>query len=492
MMNNTMSPDLLVRTEPLSRDALESLRVNPETATCVELSAGSELYRMVTAHVAKQDACRSFDLDIGRKGKGCDDDEEDSRAATTSLGLGTFAFDVESPEADGDSDDSLEKVPKAGSKIHAVHHTLGEVVGSDCGATLMRKLVLVCADGVEPIKSFCDGLIASADATVDARFNVYKWHVQHQYWQRTETCTARPLKSVVLPKELKSKIVEDMTDFCAPSTKGWYRDHGVPYKRSYLLHGAPGAGKTSLIQALAGKFKRNVCYLSSLSHPDMSDDSLKAAVQRVPGRSLIVLEDVDALWDEDGRHKKASDKSALTFSGVLNALDGVGGSTGQVFILTTNHRERLDPALIRNGRVDVHLEFTDAKPEQMVMLFQSFYKEAKAELAEKFASRLSELLGERTVSCASLQHYFIMQRKKSAEEAAEEVKKVIEEAEAHGLFKKKDEKKEEKKEEKEEKEEEEEEKKEKDEDKEAGGASKKGASKAKKDSKEVHVHVHVE
>ena len=179
-------------------------------------------------------------------------------------------------------------------------------------------------------------------------------------------------------------------------------------------------------------YKRHVCFLSP-SHPDFTDDALKAAVQRVPKDSIIVLEDIDGVGAAHRDHKKHGEqKSALTFSGVLNALDGVGGQNGQIFILTTNHRENLDPALIRNGRVDLHVEFTDATEEQMVGLFRSFYKGADEGLATAFASELLSLLGERTVSCAALQHYFIQMRKSSAEEASKGAQKVLEEMENHG------------------------------------------------------------
>lgn len=262
--------------------------------------------------------------------------------------------------------------------------------------------------------------------------------VNHQYWRRSETVTARPIESVVLPAAIKDKIVSDLDDFVDSGTRSWYTVHGIPYKRSYLLYGSPGAGKTSLIQALAGRYRRNVCYLSP-SHPEMTDDALKAAVQRVPERSILVLEDVDSLFGSNGRVKKESDKSALTFSGVLNALDGVGGSSGQIFMLTTNCRDSLDPALIRNGRVDCHVPFSDATAEQMTDLFAQFYPDADVSLAERFSSSLTKLLEAQTpaqtVSMAALQHYFIMMRRASAEEAAKGVKKVLEEAEAHGALK---------------------------------------------------------
>merc|ERR1719240_1805175 len=130
-------------------------------------------------------------------------------------------------------------------------------------------------------------------------------------------------------------------------------------------------------------------------------------------------------------------ENSLTFSGMLNALDGVGGQHGQIFILTTNHREHLDPALIRNGRVDLHVEFTDATEEQMIGLFKSFYAAADDALATAFAKALQEKLGdERTISMAALQHYFIQQRKATAEEASAQVEKVIEEMENMGKSKK--------------------------------------------------------
>ena len=423
--NVTQKNELLLRTDNVPLSILASLNLDHEKATSATVADGSEMYNLIGSHIMESVNGRSYALDIGSatRSKCCDSDDDsddDVRVATKGLGLGTFPILFE------------------GETIYAVHQTLGEVVGTNCGPALLRSLVLVtaCDSGVELLTRFCDKLIAVADQTSDFKFNIYRWHVQYNYWRRAEVATARSVDSVVLPDELKAKIVDDIDDFCSASTREWYTSHGVPYKRSYLLHGSPGAGKTSLIQALAGKFKRNVCFFSSLSHPEMTDDNLKNAVQRVPGRSILVLEDIDALFDVDGRRKRDGDKSALTFSGVLNALDGVGGSSGQIFILTTNHRERLDPALIRNGRVDVHVKFSDATPEQMKLLFAQYYPEADKSLGEKFAVRLGDLLGERTASMAQLQHYFIMMRKQSAEKAAEEVKKVIEEMEAHGLAEK--------------------------------------------------------
>merc|ERR1712093_961903 len=66
----------------------------------------------------------------------------------------------------------------------------------------------------------------------------------------------------------------------------------------------PGAGKTSMIQALAGRFGRNLCYLSP-THPELSDDSLKSAIERVPDNAIVVLEDVDAIFGKNREKKTA-------------------------------------------------------------------------------------------------------------------------------------------------------------------------------------------
>jgi len=218
--------------------------------------------------------------------------------------------------------------------------------------------------------------------------------------------------------------MDDLDDFQSEETARWYMSHGIPYRRSYLFFGVPGSGKTSLLQAIAGRYGRNLCYCSP-TDPEMTDDALKNAVSRAPAKSLIVLEDIDALFGPD-RSKKI-EKSPLTFSGLLNALDGVGQGGGQLFVLTSNHREQLDPALIRAGRVDIHVAFDHAEFEQMEGLFKQFYPGTGDELPKKFATALTEALGERRVSMAALQHYFILCRKVSAEKAAADVELIVKE-----------------------------------------------------------------
>ncbi|KAG8462988.1 hypothetical protein KFE25_001761 [Diacronema lutheri] len=402
---------------------------DPSVMVHVEIEAGASLYAMVLAHLhdhahdeVSTPSRRIADSPSAAKGGACcagdesndsdDDDEcatsESSSAKTTtvrrptslSAGLGLFSFEY-----------------AGAAKLWALHQTIGSPVGSQCGVELYTNLVLFAeraANGLEVIQSFCDQLLRDSEMTRPGMFTIFKFNARQSTWRREARTASRPVESVVLPAETKRALVADMVDFLAPRTQRWYRKHGIPYRRSYLFHGTPGAGKTSLIQALAGEFERNLCYLNP-SHPDMTDDALKHAVERAPVSSLIVLEDIDALFSKQREAKVAQSK--LTFSGLLNALDGVGSSSGQVFILTTNFKEKLDDALIRPGRVDLHVAFTDATREQMVTLFAQFYKRAPAALADAFADAVVASLGGRDVSMASLQHFFVASRKRTAEEA---------------------------------------------------------------------------
>jgi len=202
----------------------------------------------------------------------------------------------------------------------------------------------------------------------------------------------RPIQSVILDAGIRERIVHDVKDFLG--SQQWYVDRGIPYRRGYLLYGPPGSGKSSFIQALAGDLNFGIA-LINLSERGMTDDKLADLLTKLPPRSLLLLEDADAAFrnrrqmDEDGYSG-----GTVTFSGLLNALDGVAAGEERISFLTTNHIDRLDEALIRPGRVDMTVRIGEASRYQAAEMWDRFYGDidGDGQGRQHFLERL-EMLG---------------------------------------------------------------------------------------------------
>jgi chaperone BCS1 len=228
------------------------------------------------------------------------------------------------------------------------------------------------------------------------RVHAIKW----EGWSRVATKAPRPANSVVMPEGVFEVLAEDLRTFRA--ARDWYGEMGIPWKRGYLLYGPPGNGKSSLVLALATLIGAQLYYLN-LANAEVSDESLPGLLAEVPGGSIVLIEEVDTLFEQ--REAKRVD-TKLTFGGLLNALDGPTSQEGLVVVMTTNHLERLDPALVRPGRADLRIYLGHATPEQARRLFRRFYPEAPEGLTHQAGERLAA--GE--VSMASLQEHFLRYR----------------------------------------------------------------------------------
>lgn len=222
----------------------------------------------------------------------------------------------------------------------------------------------------------------------------------------------RPLHSVVLDTGVSEKVEQDVKAFL--QRRQWYADRGIPYRRGYLLHGPPGSGKTSYIQALAGSLSYDICLLN-LSERGLGDDKLNHLLSNAPERSFILIEDVDAAFNKRVQTSEDGYQSSITFSGFLNALDGVASGEERIIFMTTNHFGKLDPALIRPGRVDLNVLVDNASPTQARTLFTRFYggtEFVQPELIERMGQQVEELTSKeistgRQISMAALQGLFI-------------------------------------------------------------------------------------
>lgn len=224
------------------------------------------------------------------------------------------------------------------------------------------------------------------------------------YWYPAGEKLKRPLDTVFIPKEHKANIMADIEWFYA--NPEWYKARGIPYHRGYLFTGAPGTGKTSFIKAICSQLDKKlaICNLNGIEN----DKDLMELMGDAPGNSIIVLEDIDACIATENRQvlsskkSKEDEKGGVTLSGVLNALDGVMTADNQIFIMTTNHPEKLDPALLRPGRVDVTLEFSDMGADMVRDMFAAYFPEHN-KISKKVAAALTV---DGPVSPAKIQSMF--------------------------------------------------------------------------------------
>ncbi|CAF0765685.1 unnamed protein product [Adineta steineri] len=236
----------------------------------------------------------------------------------------------------------------------------------------------------------------------------------------------RPLNSVILDKGILENLINDVDHFLA--NPHWYIDRGIPYRRGYLLHGPPGSGKTSAIMALAGHFDLSISTLN-LSQGTMTDDRLQQLLSNVPEESIILLEDIDAATV--GRHYEKEDNirfqgmKPLTLSGLLNSLDGVISTEGRIIFMTTNYIDRLDPALIRPGRVDFKQYIGPLTADQTERMLIRFYPHLTRDEMNEFLKQIEQLTDNysKPLSAAQLQGFF-MHNKESIKHVFENIQQL--------------------------------------------------------------------
>lgn len=304
-------------------------------------------------------------------------------------------FTVHTVRQQGSSNQSLHDELQQGGKP-TIHFSPGEgfhLFVLDGRLMWMKREVQVGIFVVEKIalstfgrsKRPLEALVNAAfEARIARELNRIAVYVPSSYnseWTRARLGNNRKLDSVVLKAGQKEAILADLHRFFAARER--YEILGIPWRRGYLLYGLPGTGKTSLVTALASELSLNVCVLS-LASPNVTDEKIGNLLASVPQRSVILIEDVDAFF----QHRSKADTGVkVSYSGFINALDGVAAHQGSVVFLTTNHPDMIDEAAIRSGRVDFRLELGLCDRDQLERMFLKFFDDVAA--AAKFADAIA-------------------------------------------------------------------------------------------------------
>lgn len=187
------------------------------------------------------------------------------------------------------------------------------------------------------------------------------YYIRQQHsadWKRLVDLYPLAFDDVIMEEEtmtiLKAKLDWFLTN------EEWYRSRNMDYKLVIMLEGPPGTGKSFLTRAIAHYIDRDLHSMPFNS----SSESFVGLYTSLGLKGIALVEDLDdhghfLIRDTTSEsiiaRRENAQSASIRLATFINLLQGVATSGGEVTLLTTNHLCDLDPALYRDGRVDLRL-----------------------------------------------------------------------------------------------------------------------------------------
>ena len=264
-------------------------------------------------------------------------------------------------------------------------------------------------DLIKKAKEFYKIIEPENEVKIPVKIYNGEWYTKYYIKKRT---------NIYLPSGTFENIAHDLQLFY--DSESDYMNLDIPWSRTYMLHGIPGTGKTSLIYTLASQFNKSISILD-VSGEKMNDKILRDALYEVEDNSIVCMEDIDAMFTEDRENKN---HNTMTFSGFLNVIDGIVQNKGLVIFMTTNFLNKIsDQALKR--RIDYYIKFDYMKDEQILCMFKKFYpsQDSKEFLSEITKQKL------RLTPCI-LQKFFVRHLRDNVIDHIKELYEIVEDYKA--------------------------------------------------------------
>lgn len=246
--------------------------------------------------------------------------------------------------------------------------------------------------------------------------------------------------TLAMDPKVKKEIMDDLRDFA--NGQAFYQKTGRAWKRGYLLYGPPGTGKSSMIAAMANFLGYDI-YDLELTEVHTNSE-LRKLLMKTSSKSIIVIEDIDCSINLTNRKKnngggggasartyydsmemrgggggvsvpgeEGGGGNSITLSGLLNFTDGLWSCCGseRIFVFTTNHIEKLDPALLRSGRMDMHIFMSHCSYPALKILLKNYLGYEEGDLDEEIGKEFEGFLEKAGMTPADVSEVLIKNRR---------------------------------------------------------------------------------